>query len=127
MRLQAESTQAYRGDVLVQTPARARRPRASASLRHEARLAYTILAPSLLVMLFLVVYPFFSAMYLSVQDKMVGAPGRFVGLANYVELFRDDVFLRTAWNSVRLHRGGRRASSSSSASRWRWSWTRSGG
>ena len=40
MRLQAESTQAYRGDVLVQTPARARRPRASASLHHEARLAY---------------------------------------------------------------------------------------
>ncbi len=100
MRLQAESTQAYRGDVLVQTPARARRPRASASLRHEARLAYAILAPSLLVMLFLVVYPFFSALYLSVQDKMVGAPGRFVGLANYVELFQDDVFLRTAWNSV---------------------------
>ena len=31
---------------------------------------------------------------------MVGAPGRFVGLANYLELFRDEVFLRTAWNSV---------------------------
>ena len=31
---------------------------------------------------------------------MVGAPGRFVGLGNYLELFRDEVFLRTAWNSV---------------------------
>jgi ABC-type sugar transport system permease subunit len=31
---------------------------------------------------------------------MVGAPGRWVGLANYLELFRDEVFLRTAWNSV---------------------------
>ena len=37
---------------------------------------------------------------MTLQDKMVGAPGRFVGLANYVELFRDEVFLRTAWNSV---------------------------
>jgi multiple sugar transport system permease protein len=31
---------------------------------------------------------------------MVGAPGRFVGFENYAELFRDEVFLRTAWNSV---------------------------
>jgi multiple sugar transport system permease protein len=31
---------------------------------------------------------------------MVGAPGRFIGLDNYLALFRDDVFLRTAWNSV---------------------------
>jgi multiple sugar transport system permease protein len=37
---------------------------------------------------------------MSMQDKMVGAPGRFVGLSNYAELFRDEVFLRTAWNSV---------------------------
>ena len=31
---------------------------------------------------------------------MVGSPGRFVGLENYGELLRDEVFLRTAWNSV---------------------------
>ena len=31
---------------------------------------------------------------------MVGAPGRFVGLDNYLSLLRDEVFLRTAWNSV---------------------------
>jgi ABC-type sugar transport system permease subunit len=86
--------------VLVQASAVPRRPRASASLRSEARLAYAILTPTLLVILGLVAYPFFAAMYLSLQDKMVGAPGRFVGLSNYMELFRDEVFLRTAWNSV---------------------------
>jgi multiple sugar transport system permease protein len=75
------------------------RPR-SRVLRQEGRLAYLLLTPTLLVILFLVAYPFFGAVYLSLQDKMVGAPGRWVGLANYVELFRDDVFLRTAWNSV---------------------------
>jgi hypothetical protein len=37
---------------------------------------------------------------MSLQDKMVGAPGHWVGMANYAELFRDEVFLRTAWNSV---------------------------
>ena len=100
MGLPADSADAYRGTVLVQAPAVPRRPRASASLRGEARLAYAILTPTLLVILGLVAYPFFAAMYLSLQDKMVGAPGRFVGLSNYMELFRDEVFLRAAWNSV---------------------------
>lgn len=100
MGLPADSADAYGGTVLVQAPAVPRRPRASASLRSEARLAYAILTPTLLVILGLVAYPFFAAIYLSLQDKMVGAPGRFVGLSNYVELFRDEVFLRTAWNSV---------------------------
>src|SRR5262245_52888701 len=74
--------------------------RTSRTSRREGRLAYAMLTPTLLVIVFLVAYPFGSAVYLSLQDKMVGAPGRFVGLANYVELFRDEVFLRTAWNSV---------------------------
>src|SRR5262245_41746829 len=100
MRLEANSTEAYGGGVLVGAPVVPGRARSSVSLRREARLAYAILTPTLLVILFLVAYPFFAAVYLSVQDKMVGAPGHFVGLANYAELFRDDVFLRTAWNSV---------------------------
>jgi multiple sugar transport system permease protein len=97
--LQANSSDAYGTAVLVGAPAMPRRPRRS-FLGSEARLAYTILTPTLLVLLFLVVYPFCMAVYLSLQNKMVGAPGRFVGLANYLELFRDEVFLRTAWNSV---------------------------
>jgi multiple sugar transport system permease protein len=100
MGLQAHPTHAYGGSVLVQAETMPRRPRPSSTLRQEARLAYAILAPSLLVILFLVAYPFFAAVYLSLQNKMVGAPGRFVGLSNYVELLRDEVFLRTAWNSV---------------------------
>jgi multiple sugar transport system permease protein len=48
----------------------------------------------------LVAYPFFIGIYLSLQSKMVGAPGRFVGLQNYAELFRNDLFVRTMYNSV---------------------------
>jgi multiple sugar transport system permease protein len=90
---------AYRDDVLVQAPV-LRRRRRSATARKDSYLAWGLLTPTLLVILFLVAYPFFSAIYLSLQDKMVGAPGRFVGIDNYLSLFRDEVFLRTAWNSV---------------------------
>src|SRR3989475_11244744 len=76
------------------------RNRLSLTVRGEGRLAYALLAPTLLVILFLVAYPFCAAIYLSVQDKMVGAPGRGVGLANYMALFRDAAFLRTARNSA---------------------------
>jgi multiple sugar transport system permease protein len=98
MALQANSTDAIRDAVLI--GASSRPPRRMSTFRREANLAYAILAPTLLVILFLVAYPFCAAIYMSLQHKMVGAPGRFVGLANYVELFRDEVFLRTAWNSV---------------------------
>ena len=86
--------------MLVATAPAPRGAGRSTALQQEARLAYAILSPTLVITLFLVAYPFGAAILLSLQDKMVGAPGRFVGLANYVELFRDEVFLRTAWNSV---------------------------
>jgi hypothetical protein len=86
MALRANSTDVYRGGVLVEAPALPKGPKASLTLRREARLAYTILTPTLLVILFVVAYPFCTAIYMSMQDKMVGAPGRFVGLSNYAEL-----------------------------------------
>ena len=98
--LSAGQPDALREELLVRAPATARRPRHSATLRQEAWLAYGLLTPTLLVIVFLVAYPFASAIYLSLQDKMVGAPGRFVALDNYLDLLRDEVFLRTAWNSV---------------------------
>jgi len=98
--LQTNSTRAYAGTVVIDAPALPRRPRASFGVRRETRLAYAILAPTLLVILSLVAYPFIGAIYLSVQDKMVGSPGKFVGLANYTELLGDETFLRTAWNSL---------------------------
>jgi len=98
--LQAQTTDLRSGAVLADRAPAAPRRGLSTTLRREGRLAYAILTPSLLVMLCLVVYPFFAAIFLSMQDKMVGAAGHFVGFANYLELFRDDVFQRTAWNSV---------------------------
>jgi hypothetical protein len=44
-------------------------------------------------------YPFFSSIYLSLQDKMVGAAGHFVGFQNYLTLLGDPVFRKTAINT----------------------------
>src|SRR6185436_12643826 len=100
MAIRAHDAVADRPGVVPVGSADVRPRRRSLTLKREGRLAYALLTPTFLVILFMVGYPFFSALYLSLQDKMVGAPGRWVGVANYLELFRDEVFLRTAWNSV---------------------------
>src|SRR6266850_2108598 len=99
MAIRTNEAVADRGGI-VPVGARVRPRRASLALRREGRLAYALLTPTLLVILFLVAYPFFTAIVMSLQNKMVGSPGRWIGLANYAELFHDEVFLRTAWNSV---------------------------
>jgi multiple sugar transport system permease protein len=48
--------------------------------------AWVFLAPCMLVIIGLIGYPFVSAIMLSFQAKLVGAPATWVGLANYQEL-----------------------------------------
>jgi multiple sugar transport system permease protein len=100
MAIRAHDAVADRPGVVPVGSADIRPRRRSLTLRREGQLAYVLLLPTLLIILGLVAYPFVSAVLLSVQNKMVGAPGRFVALDNYLELFRDEVFIRTAWNSV---------------------------
>jgi multiple sugar transport system permease protein len=100
MAIRAHDAVADRPGVVPVGSAEVRPRRKSLTLRREGQLAYALLTPTFLVVLFMVGYPFCSAIYMSLQDKMVGAPGHWVGMANYAELFRDEVFLRTAWNSV---------------------------
>ena len=50
----------------------------------EARLGWLLMAPALVVILGMVAYPFFNAVYISFTDKMIGkGPGKWVGLDNY--------------------------------------------
>jgi len=100
MAIRAHDAVADRPGVVPVGSADVRPRRKSLTLRREGQLAYALLLPTLLIILGLVAYPFVSAVLLSVQNKMVGAPGRFIALDNYLELFRDEVFIRTAWNSV---------------------------
>lgn len=60
-----------------------------------------LVLPLLLVMVGLLAYPVASALLISFQDKVIGQPGRFVGLENYRELiFEDERFHQVTRNSV---------------------------
>jgi len=69
--------------------------------RHRERLlGYAFVAPVAIFLLALVAYPFLSAIYLSLTEKMVGYPARFVGLRNYETLFDSARFRIVVRNSA---------------------------
>jgi multiple sugar transport system permease protein len=68
-------------------------------LENEHILGYMVIAPALILLLVLVAYPFFIAIGLSVQDKVVGKPGVFVGLGNFLTLLDSQIFRQTLQNS----------------------------
>jgi len=58
------------------------------------------LLPLFVLVVALIVYPFYRAIWLSFTDKLVGYPERFVGLRNYVYLIHDDSFHQVVRNSL---------------------------
>jgi multiple sugar transport system permease protein len=66
----------------------------------EERLAYVLLAPAVLLLVALIAYPFVTSLYMSLTDRRIAMPGRFVGLRNFSELLlEDEIFQQTLWNS----------------------------
>jgi multiple sugar transport system permease protein len=63
-------------------------------------LAYLFLLPTFVLVVGLIIYPFLRALYLSLTDKLVGYPERFVGLQNYLYLARDASFHQVVANSL---------------------------
>ncbi|WJH32849.1 sugar ABC transporter permease [Paenibacillus sp. CC-CFT747] len=59
---------------------------------------YFFIAPFLLVFLLFEIYPFVDALYLSLFDYGLGNK-EWVGMANYVSLFKDEVFRRALLNT----------------------------
>ena len=66
----------------------------------DRTLGYLFLLPALLVIMGLVAYPFVNAIIMTFQNKTAGAPGRFIGLANYRELLANPVFWRVIFNTA---------------------------
>jgi multiple sugar transport system permease protein len=60
---------------------------------------YGLILPALLLIASLVAYPFVMAIYFSLSDYWVGSPGSFVGLQNFREILRWDVFQGAVYNS----------------------------
>ncbi len=75
-------------------------PRPRPVLGRDARLAYLFLSPIGLILIGLIAYPFFSSIYLSLQEKLVGGAGAFVGLRNYLALLADPIFRKTVGNTM---------------------------
>jgi multiple sugar transport system permease protein len=72
-----------------------------AQLMNDQRVvALFFLLPTILVLCFVVIYPFFSAIMISFQNKMIGGTASYVGLGNYYELFGDRVFLKVIKNTL---------------------------
>jgi multiple sugar transport system permease protein len=65
----------------------------------EAVFGYSLIVPALALIVGLVAYPFGMAIYFSVSDYWVGSPGEFIGLKNFADVMRWDVFQRTVYNS----------------------------
>jgi ABC-type sugar transport system permease subunit len=70
--------------------------------QRQGLLGYLLVAPILFCLALLVVYPFLFAIWISFTDRTVGAEGRFVGLGNYLYLFRQPSFRATVWNTLVL-------------------------
>lgn len=67
-------------------------------LGRDFPLAYTLLLPLLIVIFLLLAYPIFTAISITLQDKTIGLPGKFIGLKNYLDLLTTDPFF---WQVVR--------------------------
>jgi multiple sugar transport system permease protein len=73
--------------------------RVGSLFENENFLGYLVIAPALILLLVLVAYPFFIAIGLSVQDKVVGKPGVFIGLKNFLTALDSQIFRQTLQNS----------------------------
>jgi ABC-type sugar transport system permease subunit len=70
-------------------------------LERQTVLGPLLVLPLLLVVIGLLAYPVASALLISLQDKVIGQPGRFIGLENYRALLFEDVrFRQVVGNSV---------------------------
>ena len=89
---------------VAQAPEATARPglmaKISARLENQTVLGYVLMAPALLLIVVFVAYPFALGVWMSLTDKVVGAPGEFVGLGNYRKLFASDIFHTAMWNTL---------------------------
>jgi len=67
-------------------------------LDREEILGPVFVAPTLLLLLLLVAYPFVVALYFSMSNAFIGRPSEFIGFRNFVKLWDSDAFRQTFQN-----------------------------
>lgn len=75
-------------------------PMSRALVRRETIAGYAFMIPSLIFFVGFVIYPMIQCIVTSLFDSTMNRADIFVGLANYVELFKDGVFLGALKNTV---------------------------
>ena len=68
----------------------------------DLALPYLLLAPAVLIVLAVLVYPLWDGLRASLMFYRYGKPIDFVGLDNYIQLWTDDQFLNSLWVTVRF-------------------------
>lgn len=69
-------------------------------------LGWLFVAPTVLIVVSLLIYPFVDAILLSFQERFIGQQGTWIGFANYAELLgRDSLFLRATGITLMLTGG----------------------
>lgn len=68
----------------------------------ESLLGYLLVAPLVVCILVLVLYPFFFAIVISFSDRMIGAEGNFIGFGNYRYLIGQPSFIASIKNTIVL-------------------------
>jgi trehalose/maltose transport system permease protein len=90
----------------VATPASRPRPRRRTKLqRRQTRLGWLFLLPALAAVSFVALYPLGKTIYQSFTDQefLQGIqPTKWVGLANYRDLWHDDVFRHSVWVTIKF-------------------------
>jgi multiple sugar transport system permease protein len=86
--------------VAVALPAPARPARWPSVRMRESLGGMGLLAPTVLILIGLVLYPFCYAIWLSFTDKTVGSPGQFVGFRNFAYVLAWPQFTTAVWNTV---------------------------
>lgn len=61
---------------------------------------YLMVAPTIIGLLVLNVYPFLQTIYLSFTNAKVFGKYKFVGLSNYAKMIASEEFLRATWNTI---------------------------
>src|SRR5262249_24065610 len=62
--------------------------------------AYVLVLPVVALIVGLVAYPFFFAIYVSFTNRLIGTPGDWIGFGNYLYLLISRSFQASLWNLV---------------------------
>ena len=87
---------------MTDTTDNGRRRRWLTGSRRTALFAYALVVPVMALILGLVAYPFFFAIWVSFTDRVIGSVGNFVGLANFEYLSRNATFVAAVSNTILL-------------------------